>query len=316
MAVQLTILHSHGRSSTDVTDEVEKHSRDFDEEIDETEDDLIENYRFLTQHCGALKQSPTTGLLNQIQQQKPASNQPQYLRAYASLSEHRRSSNSDDERSIPPPRARCSPANDLNNNTANYSSSVSRVPPTIYYDEPEEDDLTNSKNRPFSLVRLFARMKARLTHDRRYRPHASHELLAEEDPQEWYELTKNVRTVLTKALLPDGGYDVLIAQHRTSAHRRNSSKKSRGRGSVLIKEIDIDDRIRVSIDEHSNTENEPDYDQTNWANFLTCSRGFHYRRSGVCKAIDRQYFQGQLVYFYGVANNILIDENLKASGLG
>jgi hypothetical protein len=316
MAVQLTIQHSNGQSSTDAPDDTERHLRDFDEEIDETEDDLIENYRFLTQHCGALRQSPTIGLLNKIQQQKPASSQPQLLRAYASLSEPRSTSNLDDERSISSAKGRCSPVNDLNNNTANYSSSVSRVPPTIYYDDPEEDDLTSTKNRPFSLVRLFARMKARLTHDRRYRPHASHELLSEEDPQEWYELTKNVRTVLTKALLPDGGYDVMIAQHRTTAHRRNSSKKSRDRSSVLIKDIDADERIRVSIDEHLNAETDPDCDQINWANFLTCSRGFHYRRSGVCKAIDRQYFQGQLVYFYGVANNILIDENLKASGLG
>ena len=53
-----------------------------------------------------------------------------------------------------------------------------------------------------------------------------------------------------------------------------------------------------------------------WQNFVKCARGFDYRRGGVCKAIDRQQFQGQLVYIYGVANNILIDENLKASGLG
>ena len=316
MAVRLSIQHSNGHSSTDVADETEKHSHEFDEEIDETEDDLIENYRFLTQQCGVLKQSPTTGALNKFQQQKPSSTQGQFLRPYSSVSEHRRPLKSDDERSISSPMSRCSPENDLNNNTANYSSTVSRVPPTIYYDDVDEDDLTSPKNRSFSLVKLFARMKARLTHDRRYRPQASHELLSEEDPQEWYELTKNVRTVLTKALLPDGGYDAMIAQHRSSHHRRNSSKKSRERNAALLKGIDADERIRISIDEQMNTEDDSDYDQINWANFLTCSRGFHYRRSGVCKAVDRQYFQGQLVYFYGVANNILIDENLKASGLG
>ena len=48
MAVQLTIVHSNGQSSTDVADDTEKHSRDFDEEIDDRSATFIgEFYREL-----------------------------------------------------------------------------------------------------------------------------------------------------------------------------------------------------------------------------------------------------------------------------
>jgi hypothetical protein len=159
-------------------------------------------------------------------------------------------------------------------------------------------------------------MKTRLKHDKRYRPKPTHELLREADPQEWYELTKNVRTVLTKALLPDGGYDALMNRSKLNHNRQISSKRSRDYDLVLSKDNDDDDKIDLDIDEELNTEGDEDVDEIIWNKFLTSPRGFNYRRCGVCKTVDRQQFQGQLAYFYGVANNILIDENLKASGLG
>jgi len=288
---------------------------EFDEEIIETEDDLIENYRFLTQHCGVLRPSTTTGMINTIQQRQQTS-QSMFSRQYSSISENFNihNTNNEFERSFSSNKQRCSPLNDLNNNNQNYSTSVSRIPPTIYYDDTEDDGYTH--NRSFSLVKLFARMKTRLKHDKRYRPKPTHEILCEADPQEWYELTKNVRTVLTKVLLPDGGYDALINRSKINHNRHGSYKKSRDYDPVLSKDNDDDEKIDVDIDEEFNTEDDEEYDQIIRTKFLTCTRGLNYRRCAVCKAVDRQQFQGQLVYFYGVANNILIDENLRASGLG
>lgn len=303
-----------------------KHHDELDEEVEETEEDLIENYRFLTKHCGVLKQSTTSGVLNQIQQSKQQTN---FLRQYSSISESTNRKTHDYQHSIPSTKQRCSPINDLNNShfttIETPTSTTSRVPPTIYYDDTEDD--LQGHNRSFSLVRLFTRMKTRLKHDKRYRPKQSHELLCEADPTEWYELTKNVRTILTKALLPDGGYDAVIQRSKSTRHhshrhhhhhRQSSFRKSRDIDPVLDKDIDNEDedKIDFDIDDELNTEGDADFDEIVWNKFLSCPRGYYYRRCGVCKAVDRQQFQGQLVYFYGVANNILIDENLKASGLG
>lgn len=319
MALQTAINRREGSNNEDDND---PQHHEFDEEIGETEDDLIENYRFLTQHCGVLRQSPTTGVLNTIQQ-KQQTTQNTFLRQYSSISEtpnNNNNNNNNHHDDFPSIKSRCSPLNNFNNNNVDYSTTVSRIPPTIYYDDTDDDGY--SHHRSFSLVKLFARMKTRLRHDRRYHPKASHEILCEADPQEWFELTKNVRTVLTKALLPDGGYDALInrakSHHHHHHHRQNSSKKSRDYDPVLSKSIDEtdEDKIILDLDDEVNTEGDPDFDQIIWNKFLTCSRGSNYRRCGICKAVDRQQYQGQLVYFYGVANNILIDENLKASGLG
>ncbi|UJR21327.1 hypothetical protein I4U23_024421 [Adineta vaga] len=280
-------------------------TNEYDEEIDETEGDLIENYLFLTQRCGVLRHSPTTSALTTMQQQQQ--HPPTVLARQMSLAidDH----HAEFERSLHQLRPRAS----LNDFTNPHHTEHSRVPPNIYYNGHDEDD----DDKSFSLVKLFARMKQRLKHDRRYRPKATHELLHEEDSQEWYELTKNTRNILTKALLPDGGYDALVRQTKTSQSRRNSQKKARDCDPVLWKVTEDDeDRINISIDVALNTEGDAEFDDIIWKNFLSCTRGLNYRRGGVCKAIDRQQFQGQLVYVYGVANNILIDENLKASGLG
>ncbi|CAF2343889.1 unnamed protein product [Rotaria sp. Silwood2] len=301
------------------------HHHEYDEEIDETEDDLIENYRFLTQHCGVLRQSPTTNVLNTIQQQQKQMHQSPFLRHYSFIDENynnnnknnknnnNNNNNNEDERSFSSTKQWYSPLNDLNNNNHNYSTTISRIPPTIYYNDTEDAEFNDSHS--FSLIKLFARMKARLKHDRRYRPKPTHELLSEEDPQEWYELTKNVRTIVTKALLPEGGHDALSHRTKKVHSRRGSCKKSRELHPVLSKDDD-DEKINIQIDDELNTEDNEEFDEIMWNKFLTCSRGINYRRCGVCKTVDRQQFQGQLVYFYGVANNILIDENLKASGLG
>jgi hypothetical protein len=288
------------------------HNHEYDDEIQETEDDLIENYHFLTKHCGVLRQSPTTGALNTTKQPQK---QTSYLRPYSSICEKYNNTNNEYEPTFSSTKQRCSPLNDFNNNNNhNYSTTNSRIPPTIYYEEPDDDRLTH--HRSFSLVKLFARMKARLKHDRRYRPKPTHELLYEEDPQEWYELTKNVRTILTKALLPDGGYDAKTNRSKSTHSRHDSYKKSRDHDPVLSKDNTDEDKIDLDIDDELNTEGDEEFDEIIWKKFLTCPRGYNYRRCGVCKAVDRQQFQGQLAYFYGVANNILIDENLKASGLG
>jgi hypothetical protein len=316
MALQTSINY---RKSDDKDNENDHH-HEFDEEIVETEDDLIENYRFLTKHCGVLRQSPTTGVLNTIQQQqqkqKQQTNQSLFLRQYSSIADSQNNIN-ESERSVSSTKQHLSPLNDVNNNNnsnVNYSNTISRVPPTIYYDDTEDDGYGH--HRSFSLIKLFARMKTRLKHDRRYHPKPTHELLCESDPQEWYELTKNVRTVLTKAILPDGGYDELMRRSKYHHNRSGSYKKSRDYDPVLYKDNDDDDKIDLDIDDEFNTEGNEEFDEIIWKKFQTCSRGLNYRRCGVCKAVDRQQFQGQLVYFYGVANNILIDENLKASGLG
>lgn len=329
MALQTSINRRKGSNNDDDND---PQQHEFDEEIGETEDDLIENYRFLTQHCGVLRQSPTTGILNTFQQ-KQQNTQPTFVRQYSSISEtptNHRHQHDDKKLSPKSIKPRCSTINDLNNNNNNnnnvvvvdYSTINSRVPPTIYYDDTDDD--AYSHNRSFSLVKLFARMKTRLKHDRRYHSKNSHEILCEADPQEWYELTKNVRTVLTKVLLPDGGYEAMINRSKSQHHhhhhhqRHNSSKKSRDYDPVLSKSIDDADeeKVTLDLDDEINVEDDPAIDQITWKKFLTCSRGGNYRRSAICKAVDRQQYQGQLVYFYGVANNILIDENLKASGLG
>lgn len=311
-----------------VDDDDSPHPQDLDEEIDETEDDLIANYRFLTERCGVLRQSPTTSAISAIQQQqekKKQHNQSSFVRQYSSISETSRHQHqiktkanktreSDFSFSLASPRHCCILPNDLNNNTPSFSAAGSRIPPTIYYNDNGDDALVDGRS--FSLVRLFARMKARLKHDRRYRSQANHELLYEEDPQEWYELTKNVRAVLTKALLPDGGYDAMAARAKARHSRQGSCKKARDYGAVFSADVDDENKITVTIDDELNAEDDPELDELVWQKFLSCARGFKYRRCGVCKAIDRQQFQGQLVFFYGVANNILIDENLKASGLG
>jgi hypothetical protein len=307
MAIQTSV----NRRNCFRNDEEEKDNgnhHDYDEEIEETEDDLIENYLYLTQRCGLLRHSPTTGVLDTLQQQQ---NQSVFARQYswAVDDDHRH----DFERSFHSSRPRSSLNDYNNNNNNNYQkdcSIISRVPPTIYYNENDDDN-------SFSLVKLFARMKARLNHDQRYRPKSTHELLREEDSPEWFELTKNIRTVLTKALLPNGDYDTLYRQNKSNYHRQNSQKKSRDYEPVLPKEIDGDEnKIHVELDDELNTEGDQEYDDIIWNKFRKCSRGIHYRRYGICKAVDRQQYQGQLVYVYGVANNILIDENLKASGLG
>ena len=293
-------------------DEFQNHpdqTDDYDEEIDETEDDLIENYLFLTRRCGALRHSPTTSALDGIPQRR-GNTSAVFTRQFSWAADY---PSQELERSFHSSKHYTS-MNDFNNNCHTRNSSTSRIPPTIYYDTAEDDD---GSDRAFSLVKLFARMKARMKHDRRYRPDSKHELLHEEDPQDWFELTKNTREILTKALLPDGGYDALTLNYRSSHRRHSSQKKSRDSDPVLaIDPEDDDDKILFDIDDTYGAENDEDFDQMIWEKFLTCSRGVHYRRAAVCKAVDRQQFQGQLVYVYGVANNILIDENLKASGLG
>lgn len=285
----------------------EEETNEFDEEIDETEDDLIENYLYLTKRCGVLKHSPTTSALNTSQQRSHPSSSIFARQFSLAIDDHPH----EFERTTYGSFKSRSSLNDFNNNPFNHSES--RVPPTIYYNNNDDDDDDES----FSLVKLFARMKARLKHDRRYRPQSTHELLHEEDSQEWFELTKNIRPVLTKVLLPDGGYDAMMKRQTQSiSHsRHNSQKKSRNQQQpILIKESD--DEIQYEIDDELNTEGDQEFDEIIWNNFRKCSRGGHYRRFGVCKAVDRQQYQGQLVYVYGVANNILIDENLRASGLG
>ncbi|CAF0890125.1 unnamed protein product [Rotaria sp. Silwood1] len=310
MAVRTRVnRHGHNRDEN-----CQNHINEYDEEIDETEDNLIENYLYLTKHCGVLRHSPTTSVLDTMQHQQQhrhqQTNQSIFSRQYSWATENHPINY---ERSFHLSKSRSS-LNDVNNNyhTENYSI-MSRVPPTIYYSSNDDDYDAGS----FSLVKLFARMKARLKHDRRYKPKSDHELLHEEDSQEWFELTKNIRSVLTKALLPDGGYDALVREKRTTHSRRNSQKKAYDCDPVLSKDIEDDeDKININIDDELNTEGDKEFDQIIWNNFLRCSRGFNYRRYAVCKAVDRQQYQGQLVYIYGVANNILIDENLKASGLG
>lgn len=288
-------------------------AHEYDEEIDETEDDLIENYIYLTKHCGVLRHSPTTSVLDEIQrheQTRRKPNPPMLPRQFTwSTEDHP----CDTEDSCHLSNSHTS-LNDFNNNYQKQDYSTrSRVPPTIYY-HPDDDELGEGS---FSLVKLFARMKARMKHDRRYRPREKHELLHEEDVQEWFELAKNVRSVLTKALLPDGGYDALVRQRKTSYGRRNSQRRCREYDPVLSKDTEEDEeKINLEIDDEMNTEGDEEFDKIIWDKFLKSSRGFKYRRYAVCKAIDRQQYQGQLVYVYGVANNILIDENLKASGLG
>lgn len=307
MAIQTSIngskyIHDNGEENN------HHHINEYDEEFDETEDDLTENYLYLTQRCGVLRHSPTTSALHTLQHQQNI-NPTALSRQFSWATEdHQR----EFERTFHSSKSRSS-LNDFNNNSysPNYSV-ISRIPPTIYYNGNDDDD--NS----FSLVKLFARMKARLKHDRRYRPKSTHELLHEEDSQEWFELTKYIRPVLTKALLPDGGYDALVRKNRGNHHRQNSQKKSRDYDPVLSKDIleEDEEKIHFDLDDEQNTEGDEEYDEIIWNKFLKCSRGIDYRRCGVCKAVDRQQFQGQLVYVYGVANNILIDENLKASGLG
>jgi hypothetical protein len=306
MAVHTSVNSRHHIHDND-DDHHHNETHEYDEEIDETEDDLIENYLYLTQRCGVLRHSPTTSALSTMQQQL----NPTILSRQMSLAtdDH----HGDFERSFHQLKPRSS-MNDFNNNYQTDHLGVSRVPPNIYYNGNDDGDYDDKS---FSLVKLFARMKQRLKHDRRYRPRSTHEVLHEEDSIEWFELSKNTRNILTKALLPDGGYDAIVRQHKISHSRRNSQKKSRDCAPVLLKEIEEDeDKINFHIDDQVNTEGDPIFDEIIWNNFLQSPRGFYYRRAGVCKAIDRQQFQGQLVYVYGVANNILIDENLKASGLG
>ncbi|CAF0724028.1 unnamed protein product [Adineta ricciae] len=315
MAVQTsTNLGNHLYDSDDDDDDNQPNqTNEYDEEIDETEGDLIENYLYLTQRCGVLRHSPTTSALATIQQQQiHQQNLPNVLGRQMSLAidDH----HGEFERSLHHLRPRASLNDFTNPHHLHHHSEHSRVPPNIYYSNRDDDDYDE---RSFSLVKLFARMKQRLKHDRRYRARSTHELLHEEDSQEWYELTKNTRSILTKALLPDGGYDALVRQNKPSHSRRNSQKKPRDCDPVLSQVIEDDeDKINLSIDVALNTEGDVVFDEVIWQNFVKCARGFDYRRGGVCKAIDRQQFQGQLVYVYGVANNILIDENLKASGLG
>ena len=296
----------------------DKHERfdqlnEYDEEIDDTEDDLIENYLYLTQRCGAMRMSPTTGDLSTLQKQQHQQTNRTVLARQMSWAIDNQSIGF--ERSLYASKARSS-LNDFNNNLQTGHDSTSRLPPTIYYNNPDDDECAD---RSFSLVKLFARMKERLKHDRRYKPGPNHELLREEDPQDWLELTKNTRRILKKALLPDGGYDAMTRSIRTSHSRRSSQKKSRDSAPVLPKDANIDgDECKIVVDIHDElgADDDEEVDQLVWNKFLTCARGFRYRRCGVCKAVDRQQYQGQLVYVYGVANNILIDENLKASGLG
>ena len=284
---------------------------EYDEEIDETEEDLIENYFYLTRRCGIMKQSSTSDALHSIEKETRRTKNTAILARQFSLMND---CSADKYRVGLPSSKACSSLNNFKNlRPSDYSSSVSRIPPTIYYNISEDDDEDYS-GRPFSLVKLFARMKARLKHDRRYRPNSTHQLLCEEDAPDWAELTKNTRQILTKALLPDGGYDALRRNHRS---RRNSQKKSRDSDPVLGEDVEEDnEKISFDFDDTFGAENDRDYDEMIWERFLTSPRGYPYRRCAVCKAIDRQEYQGQLVYVYGVANNIIIDENLKASGLG
>ncbi|CAF3199134.1 unnamed protein product [Rotaria socialis] len=294
----------------------QNYPHEYAEEIDETEKDLMENYLYLTQHCGVLRHSPTTSVLDTIQQQQQQHNHHQKLNQSVFSRQITWTTENHPlayDRSFHLSQAR-SLLNDFSNNYHREEHRViSRIPPTIYYNVDDDDE---SGDRSFSLVKLFARMKARMTHDRRYKRSAKHELL-HEDAHEWFELTKNVRDVLTKALLPDGGYDALLRQRRAGHNRRNSQKKSIEYNPVLSKDIEEDEEnINIEIDDEMNTEGNKEFDLIIWNKFLDCSRGLNHRRCAVCKTVDRQQHQGQLMYIYGVANNILIDENLKASGLG
>lgn len=283
-------------------------TNEYDEEIDETEDDLIENYLYLTRRCGALRHSQTSSALDNIEKE-PRRTKPSaiFSRQYSLAVEPTISRFSNVLHS---PKASSS-VNDFNNNYSDdLSSTMNHIPATIYYNVDEDQFNENYSSQPFSLVKLFARMKARLKHDRRYRPDSTHQLLHEEESQEWLELTKNTRKILTKALLPDGGYDALARNYRPR-------RKTRESDLVLVDDLEDDnEKIHFDIDDMFGAEDDPEYDEIIWEKFLKCMRGYSYRRCAVCKAIDRQYFQGQLVYVYGVANNIIIDENLKASGLG
>lgn len=304
MDVQTSMPHQSRSTTT---------HQQFEKDFGESEEDLIENYRFLTKHCGVLRQSPTVDLISTIQKHHQKTTvSSKYVRPFTSISgcESTKNLSKPDSFAILTTKTSRSP---LQSMRSKDSPTFSRIPPTIYYDDPIDENLNgHHKYRSFSIVKLFTRMKTRLKTERRYQAEAHHQLLTEEDPQEWLELTKNVRDVLTKALITDGGADLSTSRH----HRRSSSKKSRERTSVLTKEFDDEEKSPIDIEIIRNAEEEEELDQITWQNFLTSSRGFHYRRNGVCKIVDRQMFQGQLLYFYGVANNILIDENLRASGLG
>lgn len=302
--------------------DLHKHHNEYDEEINETEEDLIENYRFLTQRCGVLRQSLTTGVLNGAQQKQTGQQTLLRHNSFINKTENNNDNNNNKNHnktneldpSLTSTKQWYSQYNDVNNNNHNYSANPRRIPETIYYEDLDDDESNNHQS--FSLTKLFARIKTRLKHDKRYRPQPSHQILAEEDTQEWDELTKNVRTVLTKVLVAENLKDRATNRPRKVHSRKGSCKKARENHPVLANENDDEDKIRLEVNDDNIADNNEQSDETVWNKFISCSRGFNYRRCGICKAVDRQQFQGQLVYFYGVANNILIDENLKASGLG
>jgi hypothetical protein len=290
------------------------HTPEFDQDNDDTEEDLIANYHYLTRTCGILRPTPTMNTFDTSQVKKYASIQANFSRApYSYIDEHDATFEHDTQDSMDSNQKRYSSFKSidlLSTSNNDLTSTISRVPPTIYYDDNSDDQSTNKKYRSFSVVRLFTRMKARLKHDR-YQAQSAHKRLAE-DPSDWFRLASNTRVILAKALLPDGGCDPLPSRSPS----RLMTKKFFGRTSTPSNEINQIESIHINIDDHFNTDGDEDYDKIIWNDFLKCSRGIRYRRCGLCKVIDRQYHQGQLAFVYNMASNILIDENLKASGLG
>ena len=292
------------------------HHHEYDEEIEETEDDLIENYYYLAQHCGVLRQSPTKNILNLIQeQQQKQMKRFSILRRCSSANENE--NDNDYEHTLASDRQRHSPSNDLHDINHDYSRTDNHIPPVNHNDAAQDDIISDKQSS--SLIRLFARMKAHFKHDRAYRPKPEHEVLLEKEIPAWHELTKNIRVVLREALLPDGEHSTSANHSRTTSYHQKFCKESYDYDPILSKKHNDDNdisKVDIEIDDELNAKSNEQLDQTIWNQFLTCSRGFNYRRGGICKAVDRQQFQGQLVYFYNIANNILIDENLRASGLG
>ena len=113
MALRSSTYRSHTRNGIDHAranehDDIQCQPA-LDGDLSETEDDLIDNYHYLTQHCGVIRSSPTTSILNAIQQENhKQTNRGSVLRQYSSVSEDHRYEENDYERSLPATRSRYS----------------------------------------------------------------------------------------------------------------------------------------------------------------------------------------------------------------
>lgn len=273
--------------------------RRVDMKPDTEQEDLIENYRFLTEHCGVLKKSN-----HDTETKRSSSNPPKHrIRSFSAIDESNVTFQSEAKENHRSPMTQRSKSNKFSNKSMIYRTNRPETSSRNNRNDRTIDDDQETKYRSFSLIKIFSRLKLRMKNGENKSEKLKHEILSDEEQQEWLELTKNVRTVLNQVLLVDGSSADRVPRERS----RGETKKSRDKTPVLQDESEID-----KLAEEETFEN----DEQVRKDFLQSNRGFSYRRCAVCKAIDRQFFQGQLVYFYGVANNILIDENLRASGLG